>query len=104
MQVTNTPHIEDKNNVATQGKQRSKCNRRVPKIIVGILIVFMIALVLFGGAIAVLHLKSVQTYIIGKVTDKLEKTFHYDKIYMGIYIKNENNQTENLKNRKMRLY
>lgn len=86
MQGTNTPHIEDKNNVATQGKQRSKCNRRVPKIIVGILTVFMIALVLFGGAIAVLHLKSVQTYIIGKVTDKLEKTlqanisiaqFHY---------------------------
>ena len=86
MQETNTPHIEDTNSAATKGKQRSKRTRRVPKIIIGLLAVLTLALLLFGAAIAVLHLKSVQTYIIGKVTDRLEETlqanisiaqFHY---------------------------
>ena len=86
MQETNAPHIEGENSIVTKEKQCSKRKTIVIKTIVGLFVVCTIVLFLCVGAISVLHLKSVQTYLIGKVTEKLEETlqanvsiaqFHY---------------------------
>ena len=100
MQETNAPHIEGENSIVTKEKQCSKRKTIVIKTIVGLFVVCTIVLFLCVGAISVLHLKSVQTYLIGKVTEKLEETlqanvsiaqFHYrplshiaiDNIYLS---------------------
>ena len=72
MQNIKTPHIKDKNSAAANAKQHSIRKTRVKKALASITATLGIILLLCGGITGLLHLKSVQTYIISKVTEKLE--------------------------------
>ena len=70
-------HIEKTNDLrepVLQSKQKTK----VEKTFAGIFIALGILLLIFGGIIGLLHLKRVQTYIIGKVTNRLELLLNAD--------------------------
>ena len=72
MQNIKTPHIKDKNSADANAKQHSIRKTRVKKALASITATLGIILLLCGGITGLLHLKSVQTYIISKVTEKLE--------------------------------
>ena len=68
---------------------KSPKTTKVKQTFAGIFIGLGVFVLLLGGIVGLLHLKTVQTYIIGKITDKLEETlqadvkiaqFHYSSI------------------------
>ena len=69
----NTPHTENEKSVTSKKKQCSTRKTRVNKTFVGIFVAVSTVFILLGGVIGMLHLKGVQTYLIGKVTVKLEE-------------------------------
>ena len=87
MQKANTPHIEDKQSVVnTELQQPITRKAKVQKAFAIVAIVLGVFLLLLGGVVGVLHIKDVQTFIVGKVADKLSKelnveasiaSFHY---------------------------
>ena len=87
MQKANTPHIEDKQSVVnTELQQPITRKAKVQKAFAIVAIVLGVFLLLLGGVVGVLHIKDVQTFIVGKVADKLSEelnveasiaSFHY---------------------------
>ena len=69
----NTPYTENEKSVTSKKKQCSTRKTRVNKTFVGIFVAVSTVFILLGGVIGMLHLKGVQTYLIGKVTVKLEE-------------------------------
>lgn len=57
---------------------KSQKTTKVRKTFVGILIGLGVLLLLIGGAVGLLHMKSVQTYIISRITNQLAETLQAD--------------------------
>ena len=57
---------------------KSPKTTKVKQTFAGIFIGLGVFVFLLGGIVGLLHLKTVQTYIIGKITDKLEETLQAD--------------------------
>ena len=70
-------HNTNKSSTRNTAEYSSK-KATVKKVFARILVASGVLLLLFGAAVGLLHLKSVQTYIIGQVTDQLEKTLQVD--------------------------
>lgn len=78
MQETNTPHIQDEQGVVKADVQRPTRKAKVRKTFAVIGIVLGLLLLVFGGIVGLLHVKGVQTFIVGIVTDKLSETLQVD--------------------------
>ena len=78
MQPTNTPHIKDEKSVVDATIQRPTCKAKVRKAFAIIAIVLGALLLLLGSMVGVLHIKSVQTFIVGQVADKLSEELNVD--------------------------
>ena len=87
MQEANTPHSKDKQSVVnTELQQPITRKAKVKKAFAAVAIVLGVFLLLLGSVVGVLHIKDVQTFIVGKVADKLSEelnveasiaSFHY---------------------------
>ena len=77
MQKELDTHNTNKSSTRNTAEYPSK-KAKVKKVFARILVASGVLLLLFGAAVGLLHLKSVQTYIIGQVTDQLEKTLQVD--------------------------
>ena len=86
MQETNTPHIENNESVVSTQAQRPTRKAKVKKAFAIVAIVIMALMLLLGGLVGALHIRQVQTFIVGKVADKLSAelnveasiaSFHY---------------------------
>ena len=78
MQEANTPHIENEQSVVNTEVQQPTRKAKVRKAFAIIAIVLGMLLLLLGGLVGVLHIKRVQTFIVGKVTDKLSAELNVD--------------------------
>ena len=73
-----TPNIEQEAVAEAEETQQPKRGAKVKKAFAIIAIVLGALLLLFGGIIGALHTKGVQTFIVGKVADKLSKMWDVD--------------------------
>ena len=71
MQETNTPHIEDNQSAVSTATQRSGLAAKVKKAFAVIAIVIVALMLIVGTLVGILHIKSVQTFIVGKVADAI---------------------------------
>ena len=78
MQKKKNPHIEPEVSIENAESQQRKRSVKVKKTFTIIAIVLGSILLLFGGIVGALHIKGVQTFIVGKVTDKLSKELNVD--------------------------
>ena len=78
MQEKKNPHIEPEISVDNTELKQRKQRVKVKKTFAAIAITLGAMLLLFGGIVGALHIKSVQTFIVGKVTDKLSKELNVD--------------------------
>ena len=78
MQTDLEPNIEQENTTVTEETSVPIRKSKVRKAFAIIAILLGSLLFLTASLIGILHIKSVQTYIIGKVTDRLEKELNID--------------------------
>ena len=78
MQEKKNKHIEPKVSVKNTEPQQQKRGVKVKKTFTIIAIVLGSILLLFGGIVGTLHIKGVQTFIVGKVTNKLSEMLNVD--------------------------
>mgnify|MGYP003483270037 CR=1 FL=1 len=78
VQKKKNPHIEPEFSIENAESQQRKRGVKVKKTFTIIAIVLGSLLLLFGGIVGALHIKGVQTFIVGKVTDKLSKEWNVD--------------------------
>ena len=78
MQETNTPHIEDNQSAVSTTTQRSRLAAKVKKAFAVIAIVIVALMLIVGTLVGILHIKSVQTFIMGKVADQFSKQLNVD--------------------------
>ena len=72
------PHIGQENSVVNTESQQPKRGTKAKKAFAIIGIVLVSLLLLFGGIVGMLHIKGVQTFIVGKVADKLSEQLNVD--------------------------
>lgn len=78
MQEANNPHIENEQDVVNTEQQRPTRKAKVKKTFAIVAIVLGAFLLLLGSIVGVLHIKGVQTFIVGKVADKLSEKLNVD--------------------------
>ena len=78
MQETNTPHIEDNQSAVSTTTQRSGRTAKVKKAFAVIAIVIVALMLIVGTLVGILHIKSVQTFIVGKVADQFSEQLNVD--------------------------